>query len=143
MERPITGRCGCGSVRYVARTSPVTALVCQCRDCQYDSGTGHSCHVMLPARDVSLSGPLATWRSMADSGNPVERQFCSICGSPIAYSSAAFARCIFLTAGSLDDPSIFAPSMVVYTASAQPWDTVDPRLKRFDRMPPLPGDGPA
>lgn len=139
MEQPITGRCGCGSVRYTARTKPQAALVCQCRDCQFDSGTGHSCHIMMRISDVNLSGPLTTYRSTAESGNAVERQFCSVCGSSIVYRSAAFAHSVFVTAGSLDDPSIFAPSMVVYTDSAQPWDTVDPQLKRFNRMPPLLG----
>lgn len=139
MEQEITGRCGCGNVRYAARTRPQSALICQCRDCQFDSGTGHSCHVMLRESDIAVSGPMTTYRSIADSGNAVERQFCPICGSPVTYRSTAFANSVFVTAGSLDDPTIFAPSMVVYTESAQPWDTVDPRLQRFDRMPPLPG----
>lgn len=137
MRPPITGRCGCGSVRYAADAKPQTALICQCRDCQFDSGTGHSCHVMLPVSAVRLSGQLSTYRSTADSGNAVQRRFCTVCGSPVAYLSDAFPHSIFVTAGTLDDPSVFAPVMVVYTDSAQPWDMVDPRLKRFDRMPAL------
>ena len=138
MGPTITGRCGCGQVRYSASATPQTALYCQCRDCQFDSGTGHACHVMLPKDSLSVSGPLTSYRSVADSGNPVERQFCSMCGSSIIYRSAAFANSVFVTAGSLDDPAIFAPQMVLYIASAQPWDRIDPALKRFDRMPPLP-----
>ena len=45
---------------------------------------------------------------------------------------------VFVTAGSLHDPAIFVPLTVVYVTSVQPWDRIDPALKRFDRMPPLP-----
>lgn len=137
MERPITGGCACRAVRYSVGARPQTALICQCRDCQYDSGTGHSCHVMVPMKAVTFSGELTTYRSMADSGSAVERRFCPVCGSSVVYRSAALPASIFVTAGSLDDPTIFAPAMVVYTESAQPWDVIDPRLRRFDRMPPL------
>jgi hypothetical protein len=126
-------------VRYTADAEPEMALICQCRDCQFDSGTGHSCHLMLPLRAVHLSGPLSSYHSTADSGTAVERRFCSVCGSPIAYRTDALPSSIFVTAGTLDDPSMFVPAMVVYTESAQPWDAVDPRLRRFERMPPLPG----
>ena len=140
MEGPITGQCGCGAVRYRALAEPQMALICQCRDCQFDSGTGHSCHLMLPAKAVSFSGSLTTYHSTANSGNAVERRFCPTCGSPISYWSAAFANSVFVTAGSLDDPTIFKPAMIVYTASAQPWDTVDARLAKYDRMPPQSSD---
>lgn len=41
----------------------------------------------------------------------------------------------FLTAGSLDDPAMFSPGIVVFAESAQPWDMLDPQLRRFPRMP--------
>ena len=76
---------------------------------------------------------------VADSGNAVFRGFCGECGSSILYGSAAFPSAVFVTAGSLDDPSWFKPTMVVYASSAQPWDHIEASLRRFDEMPPLPG----
>jgi hypothetical protein len=35
-----------------------------------------------------------------------------------------------LQAGCLDDPSLYKPTMDVFTASAQPWDHMDPNLQR-------------
>jgi hypothetical protein len=137
MGLPITGGCACGKVRYTADARPITALYCQCRDCQYDSGTGHSCHIMLPEAALVTSGTLTSYWSKAESGNAVCRQFCPVCGSSITYSSTAFAGRIFVTAGSLDDLSLFVPVMVVYTESAAPWDVVNARLRRFPRMPPV------
>jgi hypothetical protein len=44
---------------------------------------------------------------------------------------SGFADVVFLTAGSLDDPSLFMPGMVVVTDSAR----IDSALRRFPRMP--------
>jgi hypothetical protein len=41
-------------------------------------------------------------------------------------------------AASLDDPSRFAPQMVVYTSSGFAWDHLDPVLPGFPKMPPMP-----
>jgi hypothetical protein len=132
-----TGGCSCGAVRYASAVDPIMALYCQCRDCQRDSGTGHSCHVMLPKSLLSLMGNLKRYESVADSGNPVYRGFCPECGSSVTYGTTAFPDAVFVTAGSLDDPSWFKPLMVVYASTAQPWDHVDPSLPRFQEMPPL------
>jgi hypothetical protein len=41
-----------------------------------------------------------------------------------------------LYAGSVDDPSWIRPTRDIYTASAQPWDHLDPTLPKFPQMPP-------
>jgi hypothetical protein len=135
-ELPLTGRCACGRLRYRSDEAPLAGLYCQCRDCQYDSGTGHSCHVMLAGTAFALSGPVKLYESMADSGESVVRGFCPECGSSMIYRSDTFPGVTFVTAGSLDDPAWFMPTMIVYTSSAQPWDRLDAALARFDRMPP-------
>ena len=40
--------------------------------------------------------------------------------------------------GALDDPSGFAPSLHLYTDSAQPWHLMHEGLPRFPKMPPGP-----
>jgi hypothetical protein len=45
-----------------------------------------------------------------------------------------------ISAGSLDDPSVFKPAFVVYTSRGHAWDLVDPALPSFPKMPPMPGD---
>jgi hypothetical protein len=133
----ISGGCFCRAVRYRSSVRPLDALICQCRDCQYDSGSGHSCHVMLPRRSLVITGSIKLFDGVADSGNAVRRGFCPECGSSVLYETAAFPKAVFVTAGSLDDPGQFTPSMVVYTSSAQAWDRVDPSLPAFEGMPEL------
>jgi hypothetical protein len=42
-------------------------------------------------------------------------------------------------AGSLDDPSKFAPQMIVFTTRGHSWDILDPGLPKFPKMPPMGG----
>jgi hypothetical protein len=89
----------------------------------------------VPAGALSVSGELRHYDTTAESGNVSTRGFCPICGSPILFKTSGFADLIFLTAGSLDDPNLFEPGMVVFTDSAQSWDHIDPALRRSPRMP--------
>jgi hypothetical protein len=38
-------------------------------------------------------------------------------------------------AGSLDDPELFRPGMIVYAEAAASWDHMDPALPSSPRMP--------
>lgn len=135
MAELITGGCLCGAVRYECRAEPQFAGHCQCRDCQKHTGTGHSSYLGVPADALSISGEIRHYDTTAESGSIATRGFCPICGSPILFKTNAVTGSIFLTAGSLDDPSLFEPSVVVFTASAQSWDHIDPALQRFPRSP--------
>jgi len=44
-----------------------------------------------------------------------------------------------ITAGSLDDPSLFQPQFVCYTSRGHAWELVDPALPSFPKMPPTGG----
>jgi hypothetical protein len=39
-------------------------------------------------------------------------------------------------AASLDDPGRFNPQAVTYGVRGHAWDTLDPSLRTFERMPP-------
>ncbi|MGD9882612.1 MAG: GFA family protein [Reyranella sp.] len=99
-ELPLTGRWACGQLRYRSDAAPLVSLYCQCRDCQYDSGTGHSCHVMLAEAALVLSGPVKLYQLMADSG---EAAVCVFCRSADHPRSGTVPGAIFVIAGRLDD----------------------------------------
>ena len=42
---------------------------------------------------------------------------------------------IAIAAGSLDEPARFAPHVLTYSVRGLAWDTIDPALKTFERMP--------
>ncbi|TCT02274.1 GFA family protein [Aquabacter spiritensis] len=132
-----TGGCACGAIRYEIAADPIMAGHCQCRDCQYDSGTGHASHLAFPRAAARLSGPATHWDKPAASGNMVTRAFCPTCGTPVYSTNAAMPDLVFVRAASLDDPARFVPQLVVWTRSGQAWDTLDPTLPKFETMPAM------
>jgi hypothetical protein len=71
----------------------------------------------------------------ADSGQTTRRAFCAACGSPLFGLPGSGPDLVTIRVDSLDDPSEFRPSQDIYTASAQPWDTMDPALRKVPKMP--------
>lgn len=138
MTRHYTGGCACGAVRYETDSEPIFENHCQCLECRKVSGTGHSSYLTFPRRaDVTITGELSTWRFVGDSGNGKVRAFCSICGTPIYTMFDAAPEPIAVHAGSLDDPGQFNPQAVTYRVRGPAWDTLDPALQQFERMPPI------
>lgn len=130
------GGCACGAIRYETDAEPVAETHCQCRDCQKRSGTGHGSYLVFPRRsEVAITGEAKTWRVVADSGNEKIHAFCPTCGTPVYLTFVAMPDLIAVHAASLDDPSRFHPQTVTYRIRGEAWDTVDPALRAFERMP--------
>lgn len=130
-----TGGCACGAVRYEAGVEPVRAFYCQCRACQRATGTGHASIVVFPRAAVKMTGRTVEYSQKADSGSQMVRGFCPTCGSPLYGKPQAASDYIGLFVGGLDDPQHFKPQAAVFTASGQPWDQLDPALKKFPGKP--------
>ena len=120
------GGCLCGAVRYVAEGMPVNERVCHCRLCQKAVGAAFHARLLFRLADVRLSGPVETF----DSSPALARGFCRHCGTTI-FSSRKSAGVVGLTAGSLDDPSLFRPTMHIWTSSRQPWLKLDDGLPQY------------
>ncbi len=129
------GACLCGQLSYESTKNAILAAHCQCVDCRKSSGTGHGTHVVITEDAFTITGKETSYDHPADSGNIVSRVFCPICGCPAYSKNSAMSGMIFVRASSLDDPSVIEPGMVVYTASAAPWDYIDPELPAFAGMP--------
>jgi len=65
----------------------------------------------------------------------ISRGFCPKCGAPLFGISTSLPGVIGIKAGSLDDLSWYQPAMDFYTASAQPWDYMNPNLPKFSKLP--------
>ena len=131
----LTGGCQCGALRYDCSAEPLFAGNCHCRDCQKASGAGYVPAFAVPDTAVKIAGAVKYYESRADSGNTFSRGFCPTCGSRVFGKSSGFPQFLLITAGSLDDPSRFKPSMDFFTASAQAWDHMNPMLPKFPKQP--------
>ncbi|GBF39217.1 glutathione-dependent formaldehyde-activating GFA [Leptospira johnsonii] len=82
-----------------------------------------------------ISGEATHWEVAGDSGNKKIHSFCPVCGTPVYLRFAAMPDLIAVHAGSLDEPSRFAPHTLTYKVRGLAWDSIDPSLQSFEKMP--------
>jgi hypothetical protein len=128
------GGCLCGAVRYETTADPLNQRVCHCQECQKAIGAAFNARVLMRLDDVSITGPVSTFYS----SKTLERGSCSRCGSSI-FSRRTPAGVIGLTAGSLDDSSLFNPDMHFWVSSKQPWLEIADDLPQYLEGPPAKG----
>jgi len=126
----ITGGCACGGIRYQTQSEPEFSIICQCRQCQRITGSGHAAAFAVNTDATRLQGKIKYYQTQADDGSSVSSGFCKNCGNPVVKKTSGYPQYLFFHAATLDDPACFEPQMVVYTESAQPWDHIDSSLER-------------
>jgi hypothetical protein len=105
-------------------------------------GSAFAAAVLVPISAVNVRGEVKYYEAIGDSGGIVRRGFCPNCGARLFGKAAASRGIISIMAGSLDDPSWFTPQADIYTASAQPWDYMNPDLPKFAGLPQNVSQGP-
>jgi hypothetical protein len=131
-----TGRCTCGAVRYEIGAEPIRSFLCQCRDCQRDTGAGHASVMVFPRAAMRITGDVAENLRTGDSGAVKHKGFCGNCGSPLYNKPENVPDMIGVYVGTLDDPSGFKPQMVIFASRGHGWDHLDPALPRVPQMRP-------
>ena len=129
------GGCACGSVRYKNAARPVFSWNCHCRHCQRASGSGYCPVSYVPKTSLEWSGPITFYEVQADSKNSVRRGFCSSCGSPVLILAELVPELVGVWAATRDNPSTFAATANVWTASSHTWSGIDTKLLSFPRAP--------
>ena len=133
----ISGSCLCGSVRYSSPAEPVLVAICNCPNCQKQTGTSFSIIVAVPTGSLRFaSNEPSVYEDVGISGLPVHRHFCSNCGSPIYSDVESTPDLQYVKAGTLDDTSWMKPTMGIWCDAAQPWFTVPDELVKFPKNPP-------
>ena len=128
---PFTGGCACGAIRYECSAKPLMTL-----NCQRATGSAYSTVVGVPAAKVQFThGSLQYYETTGARGTSVRHGFCATCGSPLVALPSAYPAMLSLHASSLDDPGWVRPAADIWTASAQPWDAMDPWIPKFDTQP--------
>lgn len=135
----ITGGCLCRAVRYESGAAPIVTRVCWCRLCQYLGAGSGTVNVCFHTATMRVTGTLADFPSVADSGNKMHRKFCPVCGTQLFSEAEARPQLIFVRAGTLDDPEIVRPAANIWTGAAPTWACVDPALPNFPGQPPPAG----
>jgi hypothetical protein len=134
MPTPFTGGCACGAIRYECSAEPLLSANCHCRNCQRASGSAYASPLFVPTPAFRfLKGEPKYYTAKADNGHTTHRGFCVDCGSPVVGKVDERPAVVLIWAASLDDPSWHRPRADFFTASAQPWDYLNPALRKFER----------
>jgi len=132
----MSGGCLCGAVRYETRAEPAWTVICYCRDCQRASGSGYVPVIGVRRADLAITGETRSFEVSSASGGPATRHFCPRCGSLIFGGVEGPAdETMSVYAGTLDDPSTFAPRIAIFTRSRMPWDCAVAGAAEFETMP--------
>ena len=115
------GGCLCGAVRYVLKSEPRAIAICHCTHCQKQSGSLFSFNLVMREADYEQSGETTIYQDKGDSGQPVYRHFCAVCGSPILAKTALAPGKVVVKAGTLDNPRGLQPKAEIYTDHAAEW----------------------
>ena len=129
------GGCSCGAVRYEIHGEPMIVHACHCTNCQQRSGSAFAVNLWIERDNVILkSGELVEQTAPGgESGKPYDSWSCLLCGTAVwGYFHKSPPGSRFVCAGTLDDPSVFAPDVHIFTRSKQPWVTIPDDVPSFE-----------
>jgi hypothetical protein len=130
-----TGGCLCGAVKYSIDADPLPGLqlLCNCVDCQKQTGTAFPSGIAFPSGSMTLDGTLTTFTMRGgQTGEPVHRRFCGRCGSPILIEKDGTGRMLIL-AGTMDDKSVFKPVVGLFCEQAPEWVAMPEGIRKLPR----------
>ena len=131
----ITGGCLCGAVRYEATTEPAFAGLCYCADCRKASGSGFIPFMGFAASDITISGETRQSNVPSFRGGTATRNHCAQCCSLVFGGVAGESDSFTIYAGSLDDPTLFQPTIALFVRDRPAWAEVRPGLTEYETMP--------
>jgi hypothetical protein len=133
---PLTGGCGCGTVRFEVSGTFIGAVYCHCTRCQRRTGTGASASARVSADGFRVLSGEDRIRSWAPPGG-AEKFFCGDCGSALYSRSPAAPDVVGVRLGAFDgDPGI-RPTAHQFVAYAAPWEEIpDDGLPRHPERAP-------
>ena len=125
------GKCLCGKIEVTCTDLPKNVIACYCYDCQKASGGGPSFNIVIPDDKIQITkGKTTAFNVTADSGSPVERHFCSNCGTAIY--SKLLTRTVW-KAGLFNHVKDLALSANVWSSSASNLVEVNTEVKTFEK----------
>jgi len=130
-----TGGCLCGAVRYEATGEPLWAGLCCCVDCRKTSGSGYIPFIGYSSSALTFIGETRQALSTAASGGGAVRNFCPVCGSLVFGGIVGTDAVHTIYAGSLDDPSLFQPTVAIFNKDRPSWVVLPRGITIWEKMP--------
>jgi hypothetical protein len=136
MSKKHQGQCACGKIAFEFDTDPDFIANCNCNDCKRATGGAMATFFGVPTSDFTLlRGTPRSFPYVSESGKKLDRNFCPDCGARLFTSNLeSFPGMVFVTIGSLVDPSGIRPGLEMFTKRRLEW--VRPMdVPQFSAMP--------
>jgi hypothetical protein len=132
----LKGGCACGAIRYELTASPLIVHACHCRDCQRITGSAFVINIWIEKKFVDAGGAAPkSFTLRGGSGKQHEVFFCGTCGTYLwSRYEIVPGDCLFVRAGTLDDPSAVAPDVHIYTRTKLPWLQLPEGSRAFEAI---------
>lgn len=134
-DRPYTGGCLCGALRYEAIGAPTLMGHCYCADCRKASGGGFIPFMGFASDAVRFTGEARQHRVPSFRGTEAVRNHCPGCGGLVFGGEIGSGTGYTIYAGSLDDASRFRPTVAIFNRDRPDWAPLPPGLTVFETMP--------
>ena len=131
----IEGGCYCGELRYISKGEAQASIQCHCRECQYITGGNPNVIMIMPLDHFKFTKGKPQKFKRNDIEKAVTRLFCKKCGTAIGTQSPMRPDSIILKVGTFDNPSIFEPSIAIFTLDKQKFHYIDKNVRSFDKRP--------
>src|SRR5437868_4414879 len=133
----VNGHCHCGAIQYEAEVEPGTVVLCNCADCQMQSGSVFSANIPAPAATFRIiKGSPRKYLKVAPSGVRRIHAFCDNCGGPIYSSAEVNPQSYSLRIGALEQRyELGKPVTQIWTKRRFPWILPFDRVEEFEGRP--------
>jgi hypothetical protein len=139
-ERPLTGRCACGAVRFRITEPFRSAGYCHCHRCQRRSGVPWTMSGLVAASGFELTAGAEEVTLWEPEEGGRSKSFCRRCGSHVFGGELGGEGVVAVRFGTLEGDPEMEPSWHVWTSSAPDWVPIpDDGLPRYPEGLPKPG----
>ncbi len=113
-QKPLTGGCLCGAVRFELSPPIRDVIICHCRQCAQWTGYAVAATAVAAGNFKLVSGgDVLKWYA---SSVQAERGFCSVCGSSLLWKPTDGSQ-LSVLAGSLEPPTGLSVSAHIFVAN--------------------------
>jgi hypothetical protein len=128
-SRMLTGKCGCGAVRYRVADEFVYALNCHCSNCR--AATGSAFKALAGIERDKLQVTDGADKLLVFGDEDLNDTRCAVCGS-LLFSIVREGAYVHVALGSLVDAPTIRPTHHIFVGSKAPWFEITDDLPQYE-----------
>jgi hypothetical protein len=129
MQRELTGKCGCGAVRYRVADEFLYASNCHCSRCRAATGSAFKPFAGIEREKLEIVE--GADRLLVDGEASLNDTRCAACGS-LLFSVVREGEYVHIALGSLVDAPSLRPTKHIFVGSKAPWFEITDDLPQFE-----------